>query len=1001
VVATSTVGNCTGTTASATVVVKASPGSVSISPTSASICTTVAQPLKATVVAATGSSVTNSGVIALTIPDALPTGMNTNLNVSNIPTGAVITGIDVSLDISHTFNSDLVVNLSAPNGKIINLVNAVGADPNTGGIDFYQTVISSASNNALPGDGLPTDSITGTFAPSGAANVGPTAFRSNTQSFSDLFATGNGTWKLSARDLFTGDVGTLRNWKITIYYTLSPTFSWTPITGLYSDAGALTPYRTNGNFKTVYAKNTEGNYTYNATISFNGCTVESSDVTVDIDAVPVATRTPATQTVCSGAAITNIVFGTSNAVSGTSFNWTRDETTDVTGIPSSGNGNVSGTLVNRTSSPITVTFTATPTGPGATACSGASVTATVTVNPTPLATATPKIQNSCSGSAITPIIFGTSNNVSGTNYTWTRDMTSEATGIAASGTSSVSGILSNASTPTTVRFIVTAVGPGATACAGTPDTAMVTVYNPATIYTVSGGGQYCSPGAGLPVSLSNSQAAYSYQLLANGSPVGSSVTGTGSSIPFGNQTASGTYTVTASNTGCTTSMTGSAVITSTPTVTPSVSLITSNTTICANTNANFFAIATNGGTAPTYNFMVNDNSIQNSSSNAFITNTLVNGDRVSCVITSNNTCQTTSTSNSNEIVMTVNGSSALSAPAAITGTSSICTVGGLTYLANATANGVWASSNPGVATVSTNGKVTAISNGSTIITYTISSNGCSNSAARVVNVAEPATIPAIAGASTVCVSSTAQLTNSTLGGVWSSLTSARATVNAAGTVTGVSAGTATIRYTVTNTAGCSKFVVTSVIVNAKPNVPSIGYAVGQPNPQVGAGGNFCINKSFNVVGSPTSTSSFWSSSNTNVMTVTTSGGNGAVNLIALGSVTLTYNYVNPANGCSNSRGITSSVVNCASKGILGSSSLKSEVNFSLYPNPAKDNLVVTTDFVEIGGQITVTDLFGKQLKSIPLSLGNNQIDISKFSKGMYLVSVITNDGKKTKKLIVE
>ena len=83
-------------------------------------------------------------------------------------------------------------------------------------------------------------------------------------------------------------------------------------------------------------------------------------------------------------------------------------------------------------------------------------------------------------------------------------------------------------------------------------------------YTVTGGGAYCAGGAGVAVGLSGSQSGISYQLLLNGSPVGSAVSGTGSAISFGNQTAAGTYTVTATNT------TGSCVVNCSATMTGSV-----------------------------------------------------------------------------------------------------------------------------------------------------------------------------------------------------------------------------------------------------------------------------------------------------------------------------------------------------------------------------------------------------------------------------------------------
>ena len=90
------------------------------------------------------------------------------------------------------------------------------------------------------------------------------------------------------------------------------------------------------------------------------------------------------------------------------------------------------------------------------------------------------------------------------------------------------------------------------------------------IYTVTGGGSYCSGGSGVAVGLSNSQTGINYQLVRGGfTNVGSPVAGTGSSISFSNQSVAGTYTVVASNTnsGCNLSatMSGSAAVTVTNT----------------------------------------------------------------------------------------------------------------------------------------------------------------------------------------------------------------------------------------------------------------------------------------------------------------------------------------------------------------------------------------------------------------------------------------------------
>ncbi len=107
--------------------------------------------------------------------------------------------------------------------------------------------------------------------------------------------------------------------------------------------------------------------------------------------------------------------------------------------------------------------------------------------------------------------------------------------------------------------------------AGLSGSATVTVATP-TAYSVTGGGAYCAGGSGMPVGLSGSELGVQYQLLHNGNPIGAPLSGTGTSISFGNQTLAGTYTVVATlpPLNCTATMNGSAVITILPP--PAVSL---------------------------------------------------------------------------------------------------------------------------------------------------------------------------------------------------------------------------------------------------------------------------------------------------------------------------------------------------------------------------------------------------------------------------------------------
>ncbi|HEY0770941.1 MAG TPA: SprB repeat-containing protein, partial [Sphingobacteriaceae bacterium] len=101
------------------------------------------------------------------------------------------------------------------------------------------------------------------------------------------------------------------------------------------------------------------------------------------------------------------------------------------------------------------------------------------------------------------------------------------------------------------------------------------------IFSVTGGGAYCSGASGVLVGLSGSETGINYQLLNNGVSVGSAVAATGSAINFGLQTAAGTYTVSATNTttGCSVPMAGSAVITIN--ALPSIFSITGGGIYCA------------------------------------------------------------------------------------------------------------------------------------------------------------------------------------------------------------------------------------------------------------------------------------------------------------------------------------------------------------------------------------------------------------------------------------
>ncbi|MFN8242798.1 MAG: PKD-like domain-containing protein [Ferruginibacter sp.] len=317
------------------------------------------------------------------------------------------------------------------------------------------------------------------------------------------------------------------------------TFSWTrdntgTVTGIAgSGAGDISGSLTN-------TTNIPVTVTFTITPTANGCPGTPTTATVLVNPTPNAVANPASQTKCSGSPITTIVL--TSAVSGTTYNWTRDNTVSVTGIASSGAGDISGTLTNTTNAPITVTFTITPTANG---CPGAPITATVLVNPTPNATAIPATQTVCSGSAITTIVLS-STTAGTTTYSWTRDNTATATGMAASGSGNISGTLTNTTNaPVTVTFTIT---PSNSGCSGTPITATVTV-DPIPDVNQPANQVVCNNSATTPVTFTGSVAGTIFNWTNSNTAIGLAASGTGNIPSFTatnatNAPITGTITVT-------------------------------------------------------------------------------------------------------------------------------------------------------------------------------------------------------------------------------------------------------------------------------------------------------------------------------------------------------------------------------------------------------------------------------------------------------------------------
>ena len=193
----------------------------------------------------------------------------------------------------------------------------------------------------------------------------------------------------------------------------------------------------------------------------------------------------------------------------------------------------------------------------------------------------------------------------------------------------------------------------------------------------------------------------------------------------------------------------------------------------------------------------------------------------------------------------------------------------------------WSSSNTAVATVSTSGVVAGITAGQTTIKAT-ATDGSGVAGSKTITVTQPVTAVTVNGPATVFTGKTVTLTaaitptNATTKAVtWSSSNTAVATVSTSGVVTGVVAGKATIKATATDGSG--------IVGNKEITITRPASAI-----TINGTASVFIGKTITLtpVVSPTSATTqtvTWSSDNTAVATVNTSG---VVTGIATGQATI-------------------------------------------------------------------------------------------------------------------
>ena len=331
----------------------------------------------------------------------------------------------------------------------------------------------------------------------------------------------------------------------------------------------------------------------------------------------------------------------------------------------------------------------------------------------------------------------------------------------------------------------------------------------------------------------------------------------------------------------------------------------------------------------------------------------------------------------------------VNALAPITGPGSVCWHSTIT-LSDAIGGGTWTSSAPTIASiVSSTGVVTGNAASLTAnITYTLST-GCKAFTTISVNPV-PSAPAAITGPSSVSVSGVPiTLNDATTGGVWTSSNTSFATVGATGIVTGVSVGSATISYTVSNSYGCTSYASKninvgpvapshSVTINSEANI-TVGGSQQLPNTNTNwevltGENNIRLNvENGTIIGIAQGTSI--------LRNVTTMGNETTINIL---NVT-----INPAK----------------ENGMEGIN----EVSLVLSPNPNNGSFTISGNPGETftnGATIQIADMTGKviyysKINSVNGNLNKHVTLNNEVSAGLYLIKISAGTDEHTLRLVIE
>ncbi len=155
-----------------------------------------------------GETVTLNSSQAQAIPDNNNSGIKSAVEFTG---GGTIADISVTVNISHTYVSDLEITLISPTGLRIPLAHRLGDD----GDNYTNTVFRDSAATSIMNANAP---FTGTFRPQVSLLNGNSG-----QNIAGLLGTdAHGIWQLEVKDLALDDTGVLNNWSLQLQTATIP-----------------------------------------------------------------------------------------------------------------------------------------------------------------------------------------------------------------------------------------------------------------------------------------------------------------------------------------------------------------------------------------------------------------------------------------------------------------------------------------------------------------------------------------------------------------------------------------------------------------------------------------------------------------------------------------------------------------------------------------------------------------------------------------------------------